>query len=72
VVGICQRYGVSRQTFYNLQERFLSAGTAGLLAKKQGPKGPSKVDRGDLPATYVLINDSEFLVAVTASLWLGA
>ena len=43
VVGICQRYGVSRQTFYNLQARFLSEGTAGLLAKKPGPKGPSKL-----------------------------
>lgn len=43
VVGICQRYGVSRQTFYNLQERFLSEGSAGLLAKKPGPKGPSKL-----------------------------
>lgn len=43
VVGICQRYGVSRQTFYNLQERFLGEGTAGLLAKKPGPKGPSKL-----------------------------
>ena len=43
VVGICQRYGISRQTFYNLQERFLSEGTAGLLAKKPGPRGPSKM-----------------------------
>lgn len=43
VVAICERYGVSRQTFYNLQERFLSEGTAGLLAKKPGPKGPMKL-----------------------------
>jgi transposase len=43
VVGICQRYGISRQTFYTLQERFLDDGTAGLLAKKPGPKGPSKL-----------------------------
>jgi len=43
VVRICQRYGVSRQTFYNVQERFLSEGSAGLLAKKPGPKGPSKL-----------------------------
>jgi transposase len=43
VVGICQRYGVSRQTFYNVQERFLTEGTAGLLAKKPGPKGPLKL-----------------------------
>lgn len=43
VVGICQRYGISRQTFYTLQERFLDVGTAGLLTKKPGPKGPSKL-----------------------------
>ena len=43
VTRICQHYGISRQTFYNLQERFLSEGTAGLLAKKPGPKGPSKL-----------------------------
>lgn len=43
VVGICQRYGVSRQTFYNVKERFLSEGSAGLLAKRPGPKGPSKL-----------------------------
>ena len=43
VVDICKRYGVSRQTFYQLQKRFVSAGTAGLLSKKPGPKGPSKL-----------------------------
>jgi transposase len=43
VSAICQRFGVSRQTFYNLQEKFLNEGTAGLLAKRPGPKGPSKL-----------------------------
>ena len=43
VIRICQRYGISRQTFYNVQERFLSEGSAGLLAKKPGPRGPSKL-----------------------------
>lgn len=43
VVDICNRYGTSRQTFYNLQEKFLKEGTAGLLAKKTGPKGPTKL-----------------------------
>ncbi|MCP5010151.1 MAG: helix-turn-helix domain containing protein [Aestuariibacter sp.] len=43
VTRICRCYGISRQTFYNLQERFLSEGSAGLLAKKPGPKGPSKL-----------------------------
>ena len=43
VSAICQRFGVSRQTFYNLQEKYLSEGTPGLLAKRPGPKGPSKL-----------------------------
>ncbi len=43
VTRICQHYGISGQTFYNLQARFLNEGTAGLLAKKPGPKGPSKL-----------------------------
>lgn len=41
--AICQRFGVSRQTFYNLQAKFLAEGTAGLLPKRPGPKGPSKL-----------------------------
>jgi len=41
--AICHRFGVSRQTFYNLQSKFLSAGTAGLLPKQPGPKGPRKL-----------------------------
>lgn len=43
VSAVCRRFGVSRQTFYNLQEKFLHAGTAGLLAKRPGPKGASKL-----------------------------
>lgn len=41
--AICQRFGVSRQTFYNLQAKFLEEGTAGLLPKRPGPKGPRKL-----------------------------
>lgn len=43
VVSICQRFGVSRQTFYTFKERFEREGTAGLLWRKPGPKGPSKI-----------------------------
>jgi len=43
VSAISQRFGVSRQTFYNLQEKFLNEGTAGLLPKRPGPRGPSKL-----------------------------
>ena len=41
--AICQRYGVSRQTFYTLQAKFLDEGTAGLLPKRPGPQGPRKL-----------------------------
>ena len=41
--AICKRYGVSRQTFYNLSEKLKRHGTAGLLPRKPGPKGASKV-----------------------------
>ena len=41
--GICQRFGVSRQTFYTLQAKFRSEGTGGLLPKRSGPKGPRKL-----------------------------
>lgn len=41
--AICGRFGVSRQTFYNLQAKFLGQGTGGLLPKRPGPKGPRKL-----------------------------
>ncbi len=41
--AICLRFGVSRQTFYNLQAKFRTEGTAGLLPKRPGPKGPRKL-----------------------------
>jgi transposase len=43
VSAVCRRFGVSRQTFYNLQAKFLAQGTPGLLPKRPGPKGPSKL-----------------------------
>ncbi len=43
VSAICKRFGVSRQTFYNLQDKFERKGTAGLLPQQPGPKGPSKL-----------------------------
>lgn len=41
--AICRRFGVSRQTFYNLQAKFRDEGTAGLLPRRPGPKGPRKL-----------------------------
>jgi transposase len=43
ISAVGQRFGVSRQTFYNLQAKFLAEGTRGLLAKRPGPKGPRKL-----------------------------
>ena len=43
ISAICRRFDVSRQTFYNVQDRFLREGTAGLLPKPSGPKGASKL-----------------------------
>jgi len=43
VVGICRRFGISRQSFYTLEEKFKQEGTAGLLPKRPGPQGPSKL-----------------------------
>lgn len=43
VVAVCKRYAVSRQTFYNLLAKMMQEGTPGLLPKKSGPKGPTKL-----------------------------
>ncbi len=43
VVEVCRRFGLSRQSFYTLQEKFKQEGSAGLLPKKPGPRGPSKL-----------------------------
>ncbi len=43
VSAICARYAISRQTFYNLQDKFVRQGTSGLLPKQPGPKGPRKL-----------------------------
>jgi len=43
IVAISERYGVSRQTFYNLWEKFSKVGSAALLSGKPGPKGASKL-----------------------------
>lgn len=45
VARLCRRFGVSRQTFYSLLERFSTGGSSGLLPGKPGPKGPSKLSR---------------------------
>jgi transposase len=43
IVGLCERYGLSRQTFYNLLDRFLRGGCSGLCPQRPGPKGASKL-----------------------------
>ena len=43
VVEVCRRFGISRQSFYTIEETFKQEGTAGLLPKRPGPRGPSKI-----------------------------
>lgn len=43
ITRICKRFGTSRQTFYTLEKKFEQEGTAGLLPKKPGPRGPRKL-----------------------------
>lgn len=43
VVGVCRRFGTSRQTFYTILQKFIEKGSSGLLPDKPGPKGPSKL-----------------------------
>jgi len=44
VSSVCRRFGVTRQTFYTLQEKLNKDGAAGLLQKKTGPQGPTKLN----------------------------
>jgi transposase len=53
VSGVCKRFGVTRQTFYTLQQKLNEGGTAGLLQKKTGPQGPTKLTE----AVITFIND---------------
>jgi len=43
ITRICKRFGISRQTFYTLGKKFEEGGTAGLIPKKPGPRGPRKL-----------------------------
>lgn len=43
VARLCHRFGVSRQTFYSLLERFRTQGSGGLLPGRPGPRGPWKL-----------------------------
>jgi transposase len=44
IVALSTRYGVSRQTFYNLSEKFSKQGSAALLSRKPGPKETFQAD----------------------------
>lgn len=45
VSDICKRFGITRQTFYTILQKLADEGTAGLLQKKPGPRGPSKLNK---------------------------
>ncbi len=59
VSAVCKRFGVSRQTFYILQEKFLQEGSVGLLPKQPGPKGPSKLTQDVLSLVKQRIKEDE-------------
>jgi transposase len=64
VVGLCKRFGISRQTFYTLQEKFKHEGTAGLLPKRPGPRGPWKLTEGVLEFVQQCLETQEHISAV--------
>ena len=43
VTQAAEEYGFSRPTFYQARTNFESAGVAGLVQKKRGPRGPHKL-----------------------------
>jgi transposase len=49
VTDATDEYGVSRPTFYQAKASFDTAGIAGLVPKKRGPRGPHKL-QGELLA----------------------
>jgi transposase len=43
VTDTTEEYGVSRPTFYQAKASFDESGVAGLVPRKRGPRGPSKI-----------------------------
>lgn len=64
VSNVCKRFGVTRQTFYTLQEKLANEGSAGLLQKKPGPRGPSKLNKTVMNFIKDQIVDSEKISAI--------
>jgi transposase len=63
VSKLCKRFGVTRQTFYTLQEKLNNEGSAGLIQKKTGPHGPTKVHKTVLDFINEQIGNNEHLSA---------
>jgi transposase len=59
VVEVCRRFGISRQSFYTLEEKFKAEGTAGLLPKRPGPRGPSKLTAEVLEFVHQCLQDDQ-------------
>jgi transposase len=72
VVAICKRYGISRQTFYNLSEKLESQGSAGLLPERRGPRGASKVTREVIAFTHTEFQREHDLSGAKLALRIGA
>lgn len=43
VTEVAERFGLSRQTFYEAERKLEETGLAGLVPKRPGPKGPHKL-----------------------------
>jgi transposase len=68
VVRVCREFGVSRQTFYNLLEKLEAEGIPGLLPRRPGPKGPTKVTPQVVElARHELSRDAEISGATLAA-----
>ncbi|MCD1619774.1 helix-turn-helix domain-containing protein, partial [Salipiger manganoxidans] len=48
VTEAADEYGVSRPTYYQAKANFDTAGIAGLVPEKTGPRGPRKIDEAIL------------------------
>jgi hypothetical protein len=47
VTDATAEYGVSRPTYYQAKAHFATAGIAGLVPRKRGPRGPHKLQGGN-------------------------
>jgi transposase len=57
VAEVCRQFGLSRESFYQIQQAFRELGFAALLPRKRGRKGPVKL-KGEV-LEFVLAQQKE-------------